>query len=292
MALFKKKTKAGTALIPSYFASSASLLLLGFLFLLCFNQPEYAMSGGESDSLKTTIAFTVLLVVSVFLDIGLYYAIPEGNKPKGFVLLGNSLFVLIALIVGFASYYSVYNETVLQIRLSRLFVTILIVVLWLLGVLDKFLMFFKKPKNIAEIQHFIVLISFCLTMTVSYCFSVCVNLTMELVVGHYAFALLLVALFGQVASLVFFVFCLSSNALSLDKKSKISLCLTVSSLALAFLPLVGSLVAYELNRSISFRSFYWMLAGSIFAIACSVISILFCYFFQRPERLPELADEE
>ena len=292
MALFKKKTNAGTGLIPSYFVSCACLLLLGFLFLLCFNQPEYAMSGGESDSLKTTIAFTALLVVSVFLDIGLYYAIPEGNKAKGFVLLGSSIFVLIALIVGFASYYSVYNETVLQIRLSRLFAAVLIVVLWLLGVLDKFLMFFKKPKNLAEIQYFIDLISFCMAMVISYCFSVCVNLSMTLAMGHYVFVLLLIALFGQVASLVFFVFCLSSNALSLDQKLKISLCLAVSSLVLGFLPLVGSLVAYEINRSISFRSFYWMLSGSIFAVVCSAIAVLFCYFFTHPGRLPELADEE
>lgn len=292
MALFKKKVNTETTFVPSYFVSSACLLLLGFLFLLCFNQPEYAMSGADNDSLKVTIAFTVLLITSVFLDIGLYYAIPEGSKAKGFVLFGSSALVFIALVVGFASYYSVYNETVLPIRLSRLLVVFLVVALWLLGVLDKYYTFFKKPKNGAEIHHFVVLASLSLATIVSYCFSVCVNLTMEMAVGHYAFALLLVALFTQVASLVFFVFCLSSNALAYEKKSKIAFFLGVSSLVLSLFPLTGSLVAYEINHNISFRSFYWMLAGSVLALVCSIFWILFSYFSKHPERLPELADEE
>lgn len=292
MALFRKKVNSERSFVPSYFVSSACLLLLGLLFLLCFNQPEYAMSGGENDSLKVTIVFTVLLVVGVFLDIGLYYAIPEGKKAKGFVLFGSSALVLIALVTGFASYYSVYNETVLSIRLSRLFVVVLIAILWLLGVIDKFLTFFKKPKNNAEIQYFLALTSLSLAITVSCCFSVCVNLTMVMPMGHYAFVLLLIALFGQVVSLLFFVFCLSSNALDFEKKSKIAFFVGISSLLLSFLPLVGSLVAYEMNHDISFRSFYWMLAGSIFALVCSFFSILFSYFSKHPERLPELTDED
>lgn len=295
MSLFQKREQKGKKLLPSFLFCTLAFFLLSLLFLLCYNQKEYMMEGEENDYLVGTIWFFALSVLASFMDFAFYFSFEEESPLKKWFLLGSFSFELISYIVGIFSYFRLYNETVSSIVAVRIVIVILGFLLFSLNLFSRLVAYFKifkKQKNNAKIISILNIFPFVLANEIALLFPIAVFETMQVPFSHYSFVFLLIdcLAFGLFALFLFFF--LQKEKIGEQFLWRCSHYFFAASIALIAITLLLGIVAYANKDSLSFRSFYWLVASSVFVLAIDVLYFLYRYFAKNPQRIASFEDEK
>ncbi len=295
MSFLKKEKGRREKTFPSFLRVSFCLLALSLLFLLCYNQSDYMMKSDGNDYLVNTIVFFALITVSTFSDFVFHFSISEENKNKKILMLIPSLLEGVSVLVGFYSYFKAYNETITAIRLPRYIAAVLIVVLWLLGLIDRLLRYNKNMENRendAKLDSFFSISPFLLSGFISILFPLCVYLTMEMPLSHYCFIFLFIAL--AVGALAFFVLTLPFLLKAVDekKRNKSIIIMSFVEALISLSAIIAVTVAYENKAGIAYRSLFWTIASFVAAIMFSALAFLDVYLAQNIDKMPVLEDED
>lgn len=265
-----KKIEKNKTNDPLFLYISVFLALFSLVFLVAYNQSQYA-NKGTNDSLTYTLIISFVPFIS-FLDFLLYFAIPNNYSKKGRFLFALSVVQLIFIILSALAYLSHYTETINSIRISRYLALTSLLILWALGVYSKYLTYFSKDKN-QEILAKLHLILFYSSLSISNlsillsCLSIL--LTMQLTISHYVFIFVIME-FVLVALLLLFSFLpLRIKQLSMDlylRYTKLGSAL----IGLFFLiTIIATIAAYTLKDQVSYQLFYWLISMQIFGMLLS-----------------------
>ena len=295
MSVFQKTEQRKKKEFPAFLLCSLAFCLLSLLFLLCFNQKEYMMEGEENDYLLGTITFFSVSVLSSFLDFAFFFSFSEENPIKKWFLLGSLSLEIVSYVVGLASYFRLYNETVSSIVATRIVIAALGFLLFLMSLISRLVTYFenfKKLKNNAKLLSTLEIMPFALTNVIALLFPVAVFQTMLVSYLHYCFVLLFVSLFSNVLLGLFLLFSLQIKKMDPKNISRISAYFSLASIVLSLTTLLAGIIAYSNKDGLAFRSFYWLIASLIFCLLIDGLYFVYRYLSKNSQKLSSLEDEK
>ena len=295
MSFFQKTEKKKKTALTPFLTCSLAFFFLSLLFLLCFNQKEYMMEWEENDYLAGTILFFAMSVLSSFLDFAFFFSFAEENRLKKWFLLGSFSLEAVSYIVGVASYFRLYNETVSSIVATRIVIVIVGVLLLLINLLSRLITYFenfKKLKNNAKLNSILETMPFALTNIIALLFPIAVFQTMLVPLSHYCFILLLVSLLPNVLLALFLLFSFQMKKVEPKDISRISNYFCFASIVLLLATLLAGIIAYANKDGLAFRSFYWLMASLIFSLLVDGLYFVYRYLSKNPQKISSLEDEK
>lgn len=252
---------------PLFLYISAFLAIFALVFLLAYNQSQYA-NKGTNDSLTYTLIISFVPFIC-FLDFLLYFAIPNNYSKKGHFLFALSVVQLIFIVLSASAYLSHYTETKTSIRISRYFALTSLLILWGLGVYSKYLIYFSKDKNeeiLAKLHSILFYSSISIAFLSLLLSCLSILLTMQLALSHYVFVFVIIEFILITCLLIFSILPLRMKELSMDlylRYTKLGSAL----IGLFFLiTIIATIVAYALKDQISYQLFYWLISMQVFGV--------------------------
>lgn len=295
MSVFQKTEQRKKKEFPAFLLCSLAFFLLSLLFLLCFDQKEYMMEGEENDYLLGTIAFFAMSVLSSFLDFAFFFSFSEENPIKKWFLLGSLSLEVVSYVVGLASYFRLYNETVSSIAATRIVIAALGFLLFFVSLMSRLMTYFekfKKLKNNANLLSILEIMPFALANLIASLFPVAVFQTMLVPYSHYCFVLLLISLFAHALFGLFLLLSLQIKKIGTKSISRISTYFSFASVALSLAALLAGVIAYSNKDGLAFRSFYWLMASLIFSLLVDGLYFVYRYLSKNPQKISSLEDEK
>lgn len=295
MSVFQKTEQKKKKALAPFLMCSLAFFFLSLLFLLCFNQKEYMMEGEENDYLVGTILFFAMTVLSSFLDFAFFFSFSEENPLKKWFLLGSFSLEAVSYVIGIASYFRLYNETVSSIVATRIVIVIVGVLLFVINLLSRLITYFenfKKLKNSAKLNSILEIMPFVLTNIIALLFPIAVFQTMLVPLSHYCFILLLVSLSSFVLLGLFLLFSFQMKKVESKDIARISNYFCFASIVLLLATLLAGIIAYANKDGLAFRSFYWLIASLLFSLVICVLYLLLSYFSKNPQKIRSLEDEK